>query len=147
MKVFLASDHAGFDLKNLLVEFLRSEGHEVEDMGPHTLNTTDDYPDLVRPLAEKVAQNKGTFGIVLGMSGQGEAMVANRIKGVRAAVYYGNNSEIITLSRQHNDANVLSLAAGFLAEDVAKDAVRIWLDTPFSSEDRHNRRIQKIDNP
>ncbi|MEK7613077.1 MAG: RpiB/LacA/LacB family sugar-phosphate isomerase [Patescibacteria group bacterium] len=145
MKVYLASDHAGFDLKNILADFLREEGHEVEDLGPHTMNTSDDYPDYMRPLAEKVAQNKGTFGIVLGMSGQGEAMVANRIKGARAAVYYGKDSEIVTLSRQHNDANVLSLGARFISIDEAKDAVHEWLSTPFSEDERHIRRIQKID--
>jgi ribose 5-phosphate isomerase B len=144
MKVFLASDHAGFELKKGLIEFLRADGHDVEDMGPYTLNPADDYPDFIRPLAEKVAQNKGNFGIIIGGSGEGEAMVANRIPGVRAAVYYGKNTELLTVSREHNDANVLSLGARFISEDDAKKAVQYWMATPFSNEERHIRRIKKL---
>jgi ribose 5-phosphate isomerase B len=145
MHILLASDHAGFDLKNILADFLRAEGHEVEDMGPHTQNSSDDYPDFVLPLAKKVALNKGFLGIVIGMSGQGEAMAANRVKGVRAAVYYGKERDIVKLSRAHNDANVLSLGARFIEEDAAKEAVREWIATPFSAEERHSRRITKLD--
>lgn len=150
MQIFLASDHAGFELKNTLVSFLREQGHAVDDCGPSIYMEGDDYPDFIMPLAEKVAQNVGSFGIVIGASGQGEAIAANRIKGIRAAVYYGmpeNDSAqaIIKLSREHNDANVLSLGAKFISADEAKEAVVLWLATPFSNEERHVRRIQKLD--
>jgi ribose 5-phosphate isomerase B len=145
MKIFLASDHAGFGLKGILVDFLRQEEYDVEDLGAHNLDTADDYPDFIRPLAEKVARHKDSVGIELGMSGQGEAIVANRVKGIRAVVYYGHNSEIVSLSRTHNNANVLSLGAHFMTSDEAKDAVRAWLETPFPGEERHLRRIYKID--
>lgn len=144
MQIFLASDHAGFELKNILAQFLRGQGNEVEDMGPATYIEEDDYPDYITPMAAKVAQNKGSFGIAIGGSGQGEAMAANRIKGVRAAVYYGVNKEIIKLSRQHNDANVLSLGARFISADEAIAAVLEWLSTPFSNDARHVRRIEKL---
>ena len=145
MKVFLASDHAGFALKKILIDFLQEKNFEVEDLGPFTFNPGDDYPDFVFPLAQKVAQQKGTFGIVIGTSGEGEAMSADRVQGARAALYYGGNPDIIKLSRQHNDANILSLGARFLSPEEAKRAVELWLSTPFSGDERHVRRIQKLD--
>jgi ribose 5-phosphate isomerase B len=145
MQILLASDHAGFELKNTLVSFLKEQGHAAEDCGASIYIEEDDYPDFILPLAQKVAQNKGIFGIVIGGSGQGEAIAANRVKGVRAAVYYGGNKEILTLSREHNDANVLSLGARFISADEAKEAVTLWLGTPFSNDERHVRRIQKLD--
>lgn len=144
-KIFLASDHAGFALKQVLVEFLRAQGHDVEDLGPHVLNPGDDYPDFIMPLGQRVAAEKGSFGIALGGSGEGEAMAADRIEGVRAAVYYGGPLDIVRLSREHNDANILSLGARFLTEAQAKEAVSMWLATPFSGEERHVRRIEKLD--
>ncbi|MEI7720326.1 MAG: RpiB/LacA/LacB family sugar-phosphate isomerase [bacterium] len=145
MRIYLASDHAGFALKSALIVYLKGEGNEVEDCGPFELNLDDDYPDYCMPLAQKVAQKKDSFGVVIGASGQGEAMAANRVGGARAAVYYGGPSEIITLSREHNDANVLSLGARFLSEDEAKKAVELWLATKFSGDARHVRRIAKLD--
>ena len=145
MKIYLASDHAGYELKEALMPFLRERGFEVEDVGPMTHDPQDDYPDYLLPMAAKVAEDKGSFGIGIGGTGNGEAIVCNRIKGVRAAVYYGGNKEIITLSKQHNDANILSLGARFLSIDEAKEAVVLWLGTPFSGEERHARRIKKID--
>lgn len=145
MKIYLASDHAGLALKQMLADFLRNVGHEVEDMGPIALDPKDDYPDFIMPLARRVAREQGSFGIVIGMSGQGEAMAANRVKGARAAVYLGGSSDILTLSREHNDANVLSLGAHFLPPEVVKEAVKLWLATPFSQEERHARRIKKLD--
>ena len=147
MKVFFGSDHAGFELKNALLSFVRDTlGNEVEDCGPVTLDVEDDYPDTVRPAVLRVSERPDEYrGIILGASGQGEAIVANRVKGIRAVVYYGGPSEIVTLSREHNDANVLSLGARFLREDEAKETVRLWLQTPFSNEVRHLRRIEKID--
>lgn len=161
MKIFIAADHTGFLLKDVLVEYLRDAlMYEVEDLGAHALNGEDDYPDYVTPCAKKVASTPGTLGIVIGGSGQGEAMAANRIPGVRCALYYGqahalgaidalgapslDGYDIIRLSREHNDANVLSLAARFLSEDDAKEAARIFVETPFTGEERHARRIKKL---
>ena len=145
MRVVLASDHAGFALKGDLAAWLKTEGHEVEDMGPHELDPNDDYPTYIMPLAEKVAQDKDLLGIVIGHSGQGEAIAANRVPGARAAVFYGGPDEIVTLSRQHNGANILSLGAHFVDTEAAKRAVDLWLSTPFSGEERHVRRIAQLD--
>lgn len=145
MKIYIGSDHAGFELKERLKPFLMEMGHFVEDKGPATFNADDDYPDYIRPVAEAVARELDSKGIVIGKSGQGEAMCANRERGIRAAVYYGYNPEVLRLSREHNDANVLALAAGFLSADEAMDAVKLWLATSFSEEERHIRRITKLD--
>lgn len=145
MKIFIGTDHAGFELKNQIVVFLRERGYEVEDMGAHEFSPNDDYPDFIRPVAQAVARQKGSLGIVLGASGQGEAIVANRVRGVRAAVYYGGNPEIVTLSKEHNDANILSLGARFLPVNEALLVIDLWLRTEFSHEERHARRIRKID--
>src|SRR6266404_9980397 len=143
-KVYLASDHAGFELKSALYAFLAERGYILNDLGPSSYEPADDYPDTISPLARAVADDKNAFGIVIGASGQGEAMVCNRTEGVRAAVYYGENKEIVTLSREHNNANVLSLGAKFLTQEEAKEAVLLWLETPFSNEERHARRIAKL---
>ena len=145
MKIFIGTDHAGFELKETLVSFLRELGHDVEDLGAHTFEALDDYPDFIRPVAEAVARDTEARGIILGGSGQGEAMCANRVKGVRAAVYYGGAVDIVVLSREHNNANILSLGARFIEEDEAKEVVRVWLDTPFGGEEKHARRIAKLD--
>lgn len=147
MKLFIASDHAGFDLKRILVEHLRMAGHDVFDRGAREYKPDDDYPDYISLVAREISEKpSGARGIVIGGSGQGEAMCANKFYGVRAAVYYGGNNDIIRLSRDHNDANVLSLGARFISPDEAKRAVTLWLDTPFSGDDRHKRRIQKLFN-
>ena len=143
-KIYLASDHAGFELKEALILFLKERGHEVEDVGPTTFSPQDDYPDYILPMAAKVAEERGSFGIGIGTSGQGEAMVANRVKGARAAVYYGSQDNILTLSREHNNANILCLGARFVSAEEAKRAVELWLQTPFSKEERHVRRIAKL---
>ena len=145
MTIYLASDHAGFELKNILVEFLRAQGRDVEDIGPAALQPGDDYPDFIKPLAQKVAQNKCSFGIALGGSGEGESIAANRVEGARAAEYYGGNLQVVRLARQHNDANVLSLGARFINTEHAKEAVELFLSTPFSGDERHARRIKKLD--
>lgn len=144
-KIFIGTDHAGFELKEALVTFLRAHGHEVEDFGAHSFEALDDYPDFIRPVAEAVAGDSRARGIILGGSGQGEAMCANRVKGARAAVYYGGIVDIAILSREHNDANILSLGARFIETEEAKEVVRVWLATPFSSEEKHARRIKKLD--
>ncbi len=143
-KVFLASDHAGYSLKEELVAFVVSLGYEVEDMGPFALDEGDDYPDFITPCAKKVASTADSFGVVLGGSGQGEAMAANRTKDVRAAVFYGGSLDIVRLSREHNDANVLSLGARFLTVTEAQTAVKLFLSTSFSGEESHARRIAKF---
>lgn len=145
MKIYLGADHAGFELKEKIVPFLKELGYEIEDMGAHSLEALDDYPDFIRPTAEAVARDKSSRGIILGGSGQGEAMCANRVSGVRAAVYYGGAVDIVVLSREHNDANILSLGARFIEVEEAKEVARLWLETPFSGDERHMRRIQKID--
>jgi len=144
-KLYVGADHAGFELKEELVSFLRAEGYEVEDKGAHTFEALDDYPDFIRPVAEAVAQDEQARGIILGGSGQGEAMCANRVKGVRAVVYYGGAVDIVVLSREHNNANILSLGARFIETDEAKEVVKLWLATPFSGEEKHARRIGKLD--
>ena len=154
-KVYFAADHAGFDLKNALVAHVRSLGYEVEDMGAAVLDSADDYPDFITPCAERVAAEQGSFGIIVGGSGQGEAMAANRARGARAAVFYGEPPHpqtdaagaVLDMSasiRAHNDANILSLGARFLSEADAKAAVERFLATPFSGDERHRRRLAKF---
>lgn len=145
MKVYLASDHAGFELKEALMPYLLERGFEVEDLGPKTFEAEDDYPDYIVPLGRKVVEVPGSFGIAVGLSGEGEAIAANRLKGARAVVYTGGSKDILTLSRMHNDANILSLGAKFLTPGEAKEATVAWLQTPFSAEERHVRRIEKLD--
>ena len=145
MKIFIGSDHAGYELKEKLKIYVSGLGYEVEDMGAHSLDNDDDYPDFIFPVAEKVAQNPESFGIVLGGSGQGEAMCANRISGVRASVYYGKAIDMVKVTREHNNANILSLGARFVTEEEAKEAVNLFITTPFSGELRHVRRINKLE--
>lgn len=153
MKLFIGGDHAGFKIKKDLIDLLKSEGHDVTDFGAHELNPSDDYPDFVIPVAKAVASNPLSKGIIIGGSGQGEAICANRFSGVRAIVFNGqyrpgDGREIpdeIKLSREHNDANILSLGARFLSAEEVKRAVTEWLETPFSNDERHIRRLAKID--
>jgi ribose 5-phosphate isomerase B len=146
MKIYLATDHAGFELKEKIKHYLKEQGYEVSDEGAFAYNETDDYPDFIKMAAKQVASNPDeSRAIIFGGSGQGEAVVANRLRGVRAAVYYGGNEEIIQLSRLHNNANVLSLGARFVTEEEARRVIHLWLSTDFSGEERHVRRINKID--
>ncbi|MDD5152677.1 MAG: RpiB/LacA/LacB family sugar-phosphate isomerase [Candidatus Pacebacteria bacterium] len=145
MKIYIGTDHAGFELKNRLVSFLTKLGHEVKDFGAYSYEAWDDYPDFIRPVAVAVAGDKNSRGIILGGSGQGEAMCANRIPGVRAAVYYGGPIDIAILSREHNEANILSLGVRFIEDKEAEKVVSVWLATPFGGEEKHARRIKKID--
>lgn len=159
-RLYFASDHAGFALKQALMEYASTLGAAIDDLGAFENNPEDDYPDFVRPLAEKVASEEGARGVVIGGSGQGEAMVANRISGVRAGVFYGgvrafapidadategqDGFDLVRLMREHNDANVLSLGARFISGEEAREALHIFLTTPFSGKDRHQRRIAKF---
>ncbi|MFA5998247.1 MAG: RpiB/LacA/LacB family sugar-phosphate isomerase [Candidatus Paceibacterota bacterium] len=159
-KVYFAADHAGFALKNALIEHVRTRGYEVEDLGAFALAPEDDYPDFMTPLAERVSNEPDSCGVIIGGSGQGEAMCANRIRGVRAAVFYGpmrvtaaldiegghseDGYDAVRLPRRHNDANVLSIGARFVSGEEADKAVRVFLDTPFSGSPRHARRLAKF---
>jgi ribose 5-phosphate isomerase B len=161
MKIYIATDHAGFDIKNQLVAYLRDElGHDVEDCGAHTFDKDDDYPAIIasaaRKLSEDVQAGRESRAIVAGASGQGEAIVANRFKGVRCALYYGKapvmqtdaagkQLDMLASTREHNDANALSLGLRFLTLEEAKEASKYWLSKPFSGEERHARRIRQID--
>ena len=145
MKIYLGSDHAGFELKNKIKKYLEGLGEDVFDKGGTEFNKDDDYPDFIAPVARAVSEDGSAKGIILGGSGQGEAVVSNRFPNVRAVVYYGGDKSILTLSREHNDANILSLGARFLSDDEAINAVKLWLTTAFSHGERHVRRIQKID--
>lgn len=161
MKIYLGSDHAGFQLKEEVKEFLLKKGYSVEDKGALQYQAEDDYPDFVRPVAKAVAGDLVSFGIIIGGSGQGEAIVANRQKGVRAVVFYGTRApiadadvnarksddpfEIVKLGRMHNNANILSIGARFVSQKEAEKAVEIFLATDFEGA-RHVARLEKIDN-
>lgn len=162
MTIVFASDHAGFELKKKLIEYVETLGYETADRGAFEFNPEDDYPDFIAPAASEVSKNpETTRAIILGGSGQAEAFVANRFPNVRAALFYGlaiaktavdvsgrtstDSYEIVRLARLHNNANILSLSSRFLSEDEAKQAVKIFLETPFSGDERHVRRIKKIE--
>ena len=161
MKAYIAADHTGFGLKQELISFLQALGYDVEDCGAFVENGADDYPDFIGEAAKKLSADiilgkNDSRAIVIGASGQGEAMVANREKGVRCALYYGEAAvmqtdasgkvfDMIASTRAHNDANALSLAARFLTVHEAKAAVEKFIRTPISNEERHIRRIKKID--
>ena len=142
MRVHIGGDHAAYELHQELVTFLRAEGHEVTDHGPFELDPQDDYPVFVLRAAEGVAADPGSFGIVLGGSGNGEQMAANKVTGVRAALCY--NEELARLAREHNDAQVLSIGARMATSDEARAMVRTFLETPFSGDPRHQRRIDMV---
>ena len=144
MKIYIAADHAGYELKSHLIKQLLAYGNNLEDCGAFNFDPLDDYPDFIIPAAKKVAQNPHSKGIIIGGSGQGEAMAANRIQGIRAAVYYDGPLDIIKLSRLHNDANILSFGARFLSPEKAIEVLNIWLDEKFEGG-RHENRIKKLD--
>jgi ribose 5-phosphate isomerase B len=148
--IYIGTDHAGFEMKEKLIPFIMDLGYEVHDCGAYELNEADDYPDFIEPVAKAVALNpESNRGIILGGSGQGEAMAANRFPNVRAMVFYGETGilkdDIIKLSRYHNDANIISLGARFIKLGQAKKAIKAWLGTHFSNQERHIRRIKKIE--
>lgn len=146
--IYLATDHAGFEYKEKVKEILEnkfSDTFDIIDCGAKTYDSADDYPDFISLAAEKVSKNKNSLGIIFGGSGQGEAIVANRYKNVRATVYYGGQSEILKLSKEHNNANILSLGARFIKEHELEEILTIWLHGKFSEEERHIRRIKKIE--
>ena len=145
MKIYIGSDHAGYELKEKLKIYLGSLNYEVIDKGAFTLDPDDDYPDFIRPVAIEVTKDINCLGIILGGSGEGEQISANKINGIRAIEYYGGNLDIVKLGREHNNANILSLGARFIDEKEAKDAVKIFIETSFSNDERHIRRINKLE--
>ncbi len=142
MKVYLASDHAGFELKNGIKKYLQSEGYDLEDLGNLAYNPEDDYPEFISKAAEKISVSPEELAIVFGKSGAGEAMVANKFKNVRCA--QGFSRENVRLAREHNNANVLSLGSLFIDLETAKGLVDEFLKTAFSGESRHIRRLEEI---
>lgn len=160
MKIALATDHAGYEQLKEIKSYLESLGHQCQDYGPKQYDPDDDYPDFIFPAAKVVATGQCDFGIILGRSGQGEAMAANRIKNVRCAVYYGtalpieavddsgeksdDPYEIVRRSRLHNNANMLSLAAVYVNPQEMKKVITMWLQTPFDGG-RHARRLANLD--
>lgn len=160
MKIYLATDHAGFELKGKILKFLQEKGYEVKDCGPYEYDKHDDYPDFISRAAENVSKDPESRGIIFGGSGQGEAIVANKHRNVRCALFYAPQSargatdisgsrsddpfEVVKLTRTHNDSNMLSLGVRFLTEEEVVQAITVWLETPFTHEERHVRRIEKI---
>ena len=161
MKVYLATDHAGLTIKNKVLEYLKSLGYQTEDCGPFSFDKNDDYPDLISKAAKAVSKDpENSIGIVFGGSGQGEAMVANKFKNVRCALFYAeavpveaiditgikssDSYEMLKLTRAHNNSNMLSLGTRFLSEEQIFKGVKIFLESPFPGEERHQRRIDKI---
>lgn len=160
MTIYLATDHTGFEFKNYVKERLQIDGYRVEDCGAYDYNPDDDYPDFIKLAAEKVSQNNENKGIIFGGSGQAENMLANKHKGVRSALFYSavaplgeaditgrksdNPLEMVRLTRLHNDANMLSIGIRFLEKETVYEAVKVFLTTEFSNDERHVRRIKKI---
>lgn len=160
MTIALATDHTGIEALKEIQDYLEDLGYSCHNFGPQSLDPNDDYNDFVTPAARAVASGECDKGIVMGGSGQGEAMSANRVAGVRCAVFYGpavprkvvdvsgrvshDPYEIVRLSREHNDANMLSLAARFLSLEDMKMVIKLWLETDFSNDERHIRRIRKL---
>lgn len=164
MKIYFAGDHAGFEMKDKLIDFVRSLRHEVEDLGPHSYDPQDDYVDFVVPLAKRIAKNPPPFspsfikgggggvdldtrGIIVAGSGQGEIIAVNRVKSARATLLCPGPQMVplIQASRDHNNSNILCVGARFCTLDEAKQGIKLWLETPFSNEERHIRRLKKID--
>lgn len=142
MRVYLGSDHAGFELKQHLIGWLKAAGHEAVDCGPEAYDADDDYPVFVLRAAARTAADPGSLGIVIGGSGNGEAIAANKVKGIRAALAWSD--ETAELGRAHNDANVISIGARMHDQDTATRFVRLFLETPYSKEERHARRIAML---
>ena len=141
--IVLATDHAGFELKEHVKRFLIKKGYDIKDFGALEYDGLDDYPDFILPAAKYISEHK-LIGIIFGGSGQGEAMAANRINGIRAAVFYNGPDEIVELSRLHNNANILSIGARFVSDQEVKKVIELWLSTDFE-EGRHKKRINKLD--
>lgn len=143
MKVYLGADHGGFEFKEEIKKYLSGRGIEIEDMGAVSLNPSDDYTDFIIPVAKKVASTPDSLGIIIGRSGNGEAIAANKIDGIRVALCL--DETMAQKAKDHNNANILSLGADYISLEDAKKIVQKFLDTPFSNEERHIRRLKKIE--
>lgn len=143
MKIAIGSDHAGFDLKESLKKLLKEKGYKCHDLGAETFDPQDDYNVYGRKVAEAVASGEYDRGIVICGTGIGVSIVANKVRGIRAAVCH--NTEMAQISRTHNDANVLALGGRTTTKELALDIAITWLETPFSGEERHIRRIRQIE--
>jgi ribose 5-phosphate isomerase B len=144
MRIHIGSDHAGLEFKNELVTHLVANGHDVTDHGPYEYDALDDYPDFCIPCAEAVAKDATSLGIVLGGSGNGEQIAANKVKGVRAALVW--SIETAKLAREHNNANVISVGQRLHSADFVKELIDTFIGTKFPGDERHVRRIEKISN-
>ena len=142
MRIHIGGDHAAYELHQALVTHLRDAGHDVVDHGPFGYDAQDDYPVFVLRAAEAVAAEEGSLGVVLGGSGNGEQMAANKVSGIRAALAY--NAELASLAREHNDAQIVSIGARFTPDAVAKEIVDVFVSTNFSDESRHSRRLGMV---
>ncbi len=144
IKIHIASDHAGFEMKNFLKFSLIDMGYEVTDHGAQEYDAKDDYPDYIIPCAQAVAGDHTSMGIVLGGSGQGEQIAANKVDDIRAIEYYGGTLDTVIFGREHNNANIISLGARFMTNEEALEAVNLFLTTDFSNDERHTRRLEKV---
>ena len=144
MKIHIGSDHAGLELKSALVQYLQSQGHAVTDHGPHKYDALDDYPDFCIPAALATVNDAGSLGIVLGGSGNGEQMAANKVKGIRAALVW--SLETAKLAREHNNANIIAVGGRMHEADFVKQLIDTFIATPFPGDERHVRRIKKVGN-
>lgn len=142
MRVHIGTDHAGFELKNRLVAVLQQKGHEVTDHGAHEYDALDDYPPFCTDVGEAVVADAGSLGVVIGGSGNGEQIAANKVAGVRAALVW--NEDTARLARQHNDANVISVGARQHSEEELEALIDLFLAEPFTGEERHQRRIDLV---
>jgi ribose 5-phosphate isomerase B len=142
MRIHIASDHAGLEFKGVIIEHLKNQGHDVVDHGPDTLDPQDDYPVFCIPAAQAVAHEPGSLGIVLGGSGNGEQIAANKVKGIRAALVWNEATAIA--AREHNDANIMAIGGRMHKEGEAIALVDLFLKTPFTNDARHIRRIKLI---
>ena len=142
MRIHIGADHAGLELKSALIEHFTAQGHEVKDHGPYVYDALDDYPDFCIPAAEAVVKDSGSLGIVIGGSGNGEQIAANKVKGVRAALAW--SIETAKLAKQHNNANVIAVGGRLHSIDECKAILDAFISEPFSNDERHIRRIEKI---
>lgn len=142
MRLHIGSDHAGLELKAILIQHLTAGGHDVTDHGPYEYDALDDYPVFCIPVAQAVAADSESLGIVLGGSGNGEQIAANKVKGIRAALVW--STEIAKLAREHNNANVISIGGRMHSPEVCKELIDVFIATPFSNDERHIRRIKQI---
>lgn len=142
MKIIIAADHGGFELKNILISFLEKQGYEVEDYGPYEFNDHDDYPDFVIPAMRAVINQYDSYGIIICKNGVGVSMLANKFKEIRCALSF--NEAHVSSAKRDDNINVLALPAEYITEEEAKKITNSFLETPFSHADRHIKRLEKI---